>query len=360
MTYLLGKVGALEKEITRVGRELAWTQQEMDRAGKEMEEELKRVEERHQRELDQLRGATSGGKDERKGADPPPFGGNQRDLEGWITTCRLTFANQPSKFGTERKKVLWATTFLTGPPLQAFQPMVNRLLTEDVLPAELENFETFATALRSLYGDPNLEQNAKTALHYLKQEKSSVTAYYSKFVSHSQYANLPDGALADKFYRGLNEKIKDKLAEGGPWKGLFDLKTRAIQYDSRMRERQAERDHEAKAAAALANPRKPDAPQPPRLGFTAPPRNPPTSTSFRPSTALPPRPAPSPATPSSDGTTPMELDAQTRASLSNEECRRRGLCYECKERGHRFWNCPLRAQYSAVEVDLAENDSAQE
>jgi hypothetical protein len=26
MTYLLGKVGALEKEITRVGRELAWTQ----------------------------------------------------------------------------------------------------------------------------------------------------------------------------------------------------------------------------------------------------------------------------------------------------------------------------------------------
>jgi hypothetical protein len=360
LAYLMGKVDALGKECARLSRDLAWTQKEMDRIAKEADEEIEAVKARHREDLELL--MVGGGNSERKGADPPAFGGNQRELEPWITSCRMAFANQPSKFGTERKKVLWAASFLTGLPLQAFQPILNRYLAGEDATAEVASFEGFATALRGLYGDPNLEQNSRTALRFLEQT-GSVSAYYAKFVSHSQYTNLGDDALADYFYRNLHGTIKDKLAEMGPWKGLYQLKTRAIQLDSRIRERRAEKEFEAKAAG-VANARRPDGrfsfqPQPRNPNPSIPPRSAPASLPQR--TPLPPRPVPPPATSASDGMTPMELDAQTLAGLSNEECRRRGLCYECKQRGHKYYDCPLRVnRYSAVEIELAENDAAQE
>jgi hypothetical protein len=334
LAYLMGKVRAFEGEIARLNQDLRWTQEELDRNTKQAEIDKAALNQKHQEDIDRLLRGGLGGKDEPKGADPPQFGGNQRELEGWLTACRMSFANQPSKFGTERKKVLWATTFLTGLPLQAFQPLINKHLAGDDTIGEMTSFETFAMALRGLYGDPNLEPSSKTALHFL-QQTGSVAAYYAKFVSHSQYTNLSDNALADYFYRGLNEKIKDKLAEMGPWKGLFDLKARATQYDSRMRERKAEKEFEAKAAG-LATSRKPEGSG--RYGFNPPPRNPtvpnpyrspPTAPSSRPP-PIPPRPTPTSTTRPSDGATPMELDAQTRSELTSDDCRRMGLCFRCK------------------------------
>jgi hypothetical protein len=384
LAYLMGKVGALENECTRLSGALAWTQQELERAGNQVEIDMEALRAKHQDELALLKKMLGGGgggvgHDERKGNDPQPFKGDQRELESWITCCRMSFANQPSKFGTEGKKVLWAASFLEGLPLRAFQPIINRHLAGEEPPAELATFEGFVAALRDLYGDPNLEQNSRTVLRFLEQQTSSVSTYYAKFVSHSQYANLDDGSLADSFYRGLNGTIKDKLAEGGPWKGLYQLKTRAIQLDSRIRERKTEKEFEAKAASMIANARRPENPS--RYGFNPQPRNPtapnphrtqvpvpyrtqaPMAQPQRPP-PIPPKPTVSAATRPTDGTTPMELDAQTRAALSREECRALALCYYCKKKGHRFYDCSLRPQnYSAVEVeliDLAENDDARE
>ena len=112
------------------------------------------------------------------------FTGNKKDLEGWITACRLSFANQPSKFRSHAKKIFWATTFLSGPRLAWLQPAINKLLTEgEATPPELETFETFVQALKELYGDPNLQRNAKAALHNLRQT-TSVAEYHLQFVSH--------------------------------------------------------------------------------------------------------------------------------------------------------------------------------
>jgi hypothetical protein len=172
-------------------------------------------------------------------------------LEGWITAYCIAFANQPSKCRTKQKKDLWVASFLQELPLQAFQPLINKHLAGDNTILEMTSFETFAAALQGLYCDLNIQQNAQTALHFLEQT-GSVSTYYAKFVSYSQYTGLNDDALADYFYRGLNGTIKDKLAETGPWEGLFDLWTRAAQFDSRMQQRKAEKEFEVKAAG-LAN-----------------------------------------------------------------------------------------------------------
>jgi hypothetical protein len=187
LAYLVRKVGALENECTRLGGQLAWTQGELERAGNQVEIDMEALRTKHQGEIALLKGMMAGGgKDERKGHDSSVFNGNQKELEGWVTSCRMAFANQPSKFGTEQKKVLWAVSFLLGLPLQAFQPIINRHLAGKEAPTELATFDGFASALRDHYGDSNLEQNSKTVLRFLEQT-SSVSAYYAKFVSHSQY-----------------------------------------------------------------------------------------------------------------------------------------------------------------------------
>jgi len=80
--------------------------------------------------------------------------------------CRLGIASQPSKFATEGKKVIWAVSFLDGPPRSWAQPLINAYLLdpESPPPQELASFDVLADALRALFGDPNLERNAVAAL----------------------------------------------------------------------------------------------------------------------------------------------------------------------------------------------------
>ena len=116
----------------------------------------------------QTPGATRG-KEEIKAADPPRFAGSHKELEGWIVACRLGIASQPSKFTTEGKKIIWALSFLDGPPRSWAQPLINAYILnqESRPPPELTSFDTLADVLRALFGDPNIERNAIAALNNL-------------------------------------------------------------------------------------------------------------------------------------------------------------------------------------------------
>jgi len=110
------------------------------------------------------------GKDEIKAADPPHFVEFHKGLEGWIMACRLGIASQPSKFATEGKKVICAASFLDGPPRSWMQPLINTYLLDpnSLPPRELASFDVLVDALRTLFGDPNLERNAVAALNNLR------------------------------------------------------------------------------------------------------------------------------------------------------------------------------------------------
>lgn len=313
------------------------------------------------REIDRLHELPRADKDEQKGASPPMFTGSQKELEGWITACRLSFANQPSKFRSDSKKIIWATTFLSGPPLVWLQPAINKLLTEgEATPPELETFETFVQALKGLYGDPNLQRNAKAALRNLRQT-TSVAEYHSRFASHGQYTELEDAALADYFYWGLKPEVKDRLADLEEWTSLRDLQQKATRIDARLHERRVEKEREARYRpnGEVSNfPRKSNVNPVPRPAFVP---------ATRPVPVIPnrnPFVTPVRATPATDGTTPMELDSQrgTLTTWEKEECMRRGLCFHCKDRGHISALCPGRTRIAGVEMEiqLSENDRAQE
>ena len=165
--------------------------------------------------------------------NPPMYEGDQKTLETWITACNLKFAGQPSRFPSERQKLVFATSHLKGPPLFWINPALNKYLAAgplDEVPAELASFDAFTEALKTLYGDPNLERNALTALENLKQV-TTVANYISRFAIHSQHANLNDVALRQAFYKGLKSGIKDELATRD-YTTLKELQTLATKLDA--------------------------------------------------------------------------------------------------------------------------------
>ena len=56
------------------------------------------------------------GNSEPKIPDPPMFKGDRTELLPFLTKCQLKFEGQPSQFGNDRAKVLYAGTRLEGTP----------------------------------------------------------------------------------------------------------------------------------------------------------------------------------------------------------------------------------------------------
>jgi len=284
----------------------------------------------------------------------------------WITACRLQFAGQPSKFDTEEKKVIFASTFMRGPPMSWFQPVINTFSMRGSSdpPPEFQSFETFVQSIRALYGDPNLQRNSETAIRFLQQDRRSVAEYISRFAVHSQHTKYDDSSLTFYFYNGLDDPIKDELATR-EWTTLKELQTMSTRLDARARERRLEKEQESKSryrsTAGGNNP-------PRREDGTFLPTKP---AAWVPAPRLTPVPAPAttPAAPAADGSTPMELDSQRRVAISEEEkarCILENRCFECKIVGHSAKKCRTRLARLArlgvagLEIQLAENGNAQE
>jgi len=202
------------------------------------------------RDAIQTPGATLG-KDEIKAADPPRFAGSHKELEGWIVACRLGIASQPSKFTTEGKKIIWALSFLDGPPRSWAQPLINAYIVNQGSPPppELTSFDTLAHALRALFRDPNIERNAIAALNNLRQT-TSVVEYRARFAGHSQHMKMDGNALAPYFYQGLKDTIKDLLAGQEEWRTFEELQDRASRLDTRLQARKIEKEQETRTRTA--------------------------------------------------------------------------------------------------------------
>jgi len=292
---------------------------------------------------------------EPKMADAPTFNGNRKELIPFLTKCRLKFGGQPSRFQDERAKVMYAGARLEGSAFGWFQPLVARWDTTGVLPppAELSSFETFATELTALYGDPNLAASAEREICQLRQT-STVANYTAKFEQHRQYLEWNDAALRDQFYRGLKDEIKDELAPRGRPETLAKLKEIASRLDARLQERALER-----KLVVASQPTQRLAPKLTYAPPQAPSKPPPYPRPAAPTTAL--------RTPmhTSDGTVPMEIGAQGLWQLTAAEKLRRkqlNLCNYCGIAGHDVWGCPSKpkgppprfAQQAVVSLELPE------
>lgn len=279
-----------------------------------------------------------------KVSPPDMFTGDRHKLHLYLSKCRHNFLSRPELFATEHQKVLFASGYLDGAAYNWFQPLLDQYSralsgdTSEESPAEFQSFEQYAKSLENTFGDPDIVRSKERELRNLNQV-TSVATYLADFSRIKGFVRWNDEALASQFYKGLKPVVKDGLVYENPAPStLAQLSAAALRIDSRQFERLLERKSESPAQ-----------PQGPRM-----PRNPaayPFPPSPRPNATPTPSPTPRAApVPSSDGSTPMELDliqphqSRLRGPLSNEEKQRRrelNLCLYCASPNHRVPTCPL-------------------
>ncbi|MBW0471484.1 hypothetical protein O181_011199 [Austropuccinia psidii MF-1] len=98
------------------------------------------------------------------------FDGTQaHKLRGFIQSCQLILHNDPENFFSDRKKVLYSISFLTGRAGKWIEPYLLNISNED--PSYLlNNWQLFETQLFTLFGDPNEVRKAEQEFDNLRMK----------------------------------------------------------------------------------------------------------------------------------------------------------------------------------------------
>ncbi|MBW0578840.1 hypothetical protein O181_118555 [Austropuccinia psidii MF-1] len=115
---------------------------------------------------------------------PDSFDSTQaHKLRGFIQYLQLIFHNDPANAFSDRKKVLYSTSFLTGRAGKWIETYLSNISNED--PSYLLNtWQLFETQLFTLIGDPNEVRKAEQELDNLRRKESiHVSLYIADFRS---------------------------------------------------------------------------------------------------------------------------------------------------------------------------------
>ncbi|KAK3518249.1 hypothetical protein QTP70_034616 [Hemibagrus guttatus] len=168
---------------------------------------------------------------------PPPqrFSGDPSACDGFLTQCSLTFELQPSSFPSDRAKIAYVITLLSGKALswatavwKAQAPFCS-------------SYTRFVEEFKRVFDHPLSGRQASKNLLTLRQKNGSATEYAIQFRTIAAGSGWNDESLMVCFLNGLSEAIKDDLAIREPARDLDNLIDQAIRLDNRLRERNLNR-----------------------------------------------------------------------------------------------------------------------
>ncbi|MBW0480600.1 hypothetical protein O181_020315 [Austropuccinia psidii MF-1] len=87
--------------------------------------------------------------------EPHSFDGTKAyKLRGFIKSCQLIFHNDPANLFSDKKNVLYSTSFLTGRAGKWIEPYLSNISNED--PSyHFNSWQLFETQLFTLFGEHN-------------------------------------------------------------------------------------------------------------------------------------------------------------------------------------------------------------
>ena len=159
-------------------------------------------------------------------ATPDAFTGTRSKLRAFLSQLEITFFLSPNRFDDDRKKVLYAVSLLRDGAFNWIEPMLRAERAGQTVP-ELQSFAALSAALERLFGDIDAQAVAERRIEKLRQT-SSARVYMAEFRQAASHLTWGDEALAFKFYMGLKEAVKDRIAEHGRPSGLTELMQLAV------------------------------------------------------------------------------------------------------------------------------------
>lgn len=250
---------------------------------------------------------------------PARYDGDLGACGRFLLQCNLVFQQQPATYHSDKSRVAFITSLLSGKASQWASALWER---ESPI---CNSFLDFVSEMRRVFDHPVQGKEAAKRLLSLRQGSLSVAEYAVEFRILAAESGWDEVALQGVFTHGLGDYIKDELAARDETDNLESLISLSIRLDNRLRERRREKAGRPQAPASRPLPRPPS-----RVSLDTP------------SVTAPLSPSPPAGTEE-----PMQLG---RARLSPSERQRRmlaGLCIYCGQTGHFLATCSLRPKEEA-------------
>jgi hypothetical protein len=171
--------------------------------------------------------------------DPDRYDGSDPSkLDDFFFHCEVVFEYHPDTYPDDTLKVLYAIQFLKDTAQQHFRNSFS--LPEPDKPDYYRSWDAFINEMRTNFGELDRSGNAGMQLLALKmQEHHKVSRYKVDFEELAGRIPWDDAILADLFYKGLAECLKDQIAASPNGKAptLAGRKNQALALDTRYWER---------------------------------------------------------------------------------------------------------------------------
>lgn len=181
--------------------------------------------------------------------NPPSEFSGQRSQVKTFKLQSLTYLHlNHEKLNTDRKRLLFLTSYLRGPAYEWILPHLEDYLEnpessgqKDTTKSILVDAATFFRELQTAFGYGSEKMEAERALQSI-QQRGPVSKYKAEFQTLVVKTSWDDEAIASHFYRGLKDTIKDEIArrDSRPttFQGMYEI---ALKIDERIYERQMEK-----------------------------------------------------------------------------------------------------------------------
>jgi hypothetical protein len=249
---------------------------------------------------------------------PDVFTGNSKDAETFLSQLALYFTGRKIE-GDER--VIFALSYMKG---GTAGPWAKLKVKEFGTKKQVQDWEEFLTEFTQVFGDPDPSFTARQRMDSLKQGNNTAEDYVASFREIKDETGFNDAALIDKFERGLNSNLVDKIYSLPEMpKTLDEWFNWSTKLDRQWRQRESK-----KKSFNFSFPQKQQVASKPT--FVSTPVTVPSQTAV--------------STKKEPDIVPMEVDSGWKKVNPV-------ICYKCRQRGHIAKNCKAAFDISVLDWD---------
>ncbi|SGY86444.1 BQ5605_C009g05818 [Microbotryum silenes-dioicae] len=163
---------------------------------------------------------------------PDKYDGKEKvKFKTFITQIKFYIFGNPSSFPTDKSKIAFIISHLTGDAFQHFEHAINA--KDNSKPEWLTNYQKFLDQAELVLGDPDYRNNLTRQLMSLVQS-GPASVYASKFTQISSQLDWNQAALIAHFHKGLKLDLQAQLALHDDPQDLQSLIELAIKVDNKL------------------------------------------------------------------------------------------------------------------------------